>query len=448
MILRLLKTLASVRVTLALILSLSLIFLLGLWVPQRSLVQGDLYVRWRTASPALVSVLEKLGLTDIYTAPLTLTLWVLFFLNLSLVMWQRASVIRNKLASDQSVPEYPAAGYPLKASLELFSVRSVDAATASLERNGYRIFGSPERFHAVKNRFSPLASLLFHLSFYLLLLGGVIGIYTKFTGLVDLAQGEAFNGELERYLASPRIPKLGTIPDARLFIEKVEPEVTAGIPTGIRVIISDPRGTRSIAEVNRPYRTGSTSFVIKDLGVAPLFVLRDQRGRELDGAFVKLNVLGGKQDVFIMGGLELTVRFFPDYVIKDGIEGTRSEEFKDPVFSIHVQQNKHFVARRTIRPGDTAIALNGYRLSLPEMRYWVRFLVVKEQGEGIVYAGFALAVIALIWRLVFYRRELIGNVVEDNGRRVLHLKGQAEFFQALFEDEFEKLKQRVRSENT
>src|SRR6266568_7358831 len=97
MIERLFRYLSSLRFTLLLIISLGTLFLLGIWIPQKSLLQGK-YQLWKAGYPSLVSFLETLHLTEIYTSPLTLALWGFFFVNLALVMWQRVPVVRQKLA--------------------------------------------------------------------------------------------------------------------------------------------------------------------------------------------------------------------------------------------------------------------------------------------------------------------------------------------------------------
>lgn len=437
---RVLKFLGSLRFTLFLILTLSVVFLLGLWIPQKGLIQIDLYLQWKAKAPVIVSVLDALGLTSIYTSPLTLALWLLFFLNLTLVMGKRLRVVKEKLSLPDSTGRAPASfeAYPVRKSVQLASGEGIDAATAVLRESGYCMSRTSEWFFAVKNRLSPAATLLFHLSFFLILLGGMISVYTRFAGDVNLAEGEAFSGELARYNAEPRLPKIGGPPQVRILVEKVEPAIEQRTPLGLKVTLRDGRGERHVTEINRPYKTGDTSFVIKNLGVAPLFILRNGKGAELDGAYVKLNVLKGKEDTFAMGGLQFAVHFFPDYSDGNGVDDSRTDEMKNPAFRLHIQQDRTFLARPLLRPGET-IRFGDYELELREMPLWVRFYVIKEHGLWVIYSGFAVAIIALVWRLMFYRREIIGAVRQENGQALLYLAGRAEFFQLLFEDEFNNL---------
>ncbi|HEY4744542.1 MAG TPA: hypothetical protein VIH45_07775, partial [Desulfuromonadaceae bacterium] len=70
---KLIKYLSSLRFTIVLICLLGLIFAAGLWIPQKRLLK-TFYLEWQKNSPALVAFLDSLGLTTIYTSPITLTL--------------------------------------------------------------------------------------------------------------------------------------------------------------------------------------------------------------------------------------------------------------------------------------------------------------------------------------------------------------------------------------
>lgn len=443
---RIVRWIGSLRLTLVLIVALCSVFLLGLWIPQKGVLKRDLYLQWKSSSPDLVAVLDSLGFTSIYTSPITLLLWALFFMNLTLVMWQRVSGVRKRIVPPDSARPFPLVegSYQHHAVISLDAARDPGDVLRRLRANRYRTYGTAARFAAVKNRLAPVATLFFHLSFFLILAGGAVSFYTRFAATVDLAEGESFTAALDRYNATPRLPRIGTPPSATFTVDRIIPVVEEETPVGLSVRLVGPGEEGHDVEINSPYKVDSTSFVIQNLGVAPLIILTDRVGRELDGAYVKLNVLKGRRDVFSMQGLHFDVDFFPDYVVIDGRESTRSLEVKNPAFLFHIQENDAFVARRIVRPGGS-IEFAAYRLRMPEMRYWVRFYVVKEHGVGIMYAGFGTATAALIWRLLFYRREIIGAIDLEGGQRVLRLAGRAEFYKALFEDEFHKVVSAVRA---
>lgn len=430
----------SLRLTISLIVSLGVIFLLGLWIPQKGVVGYEAYLVWKANSPLLVSIIERTGLMDIYRAPLTLFLWGCFFVNLSMVMWQRIPIVKRRLAIPDPLPS-PGGGFPHKAAIELSFRLSFDELKERLSAKGYRLNGTEGLFYAVRNRLSPLASLLFHLSFFLILLGGVISVYTRFVGQVDLAEGEVFQGEPGRYNASPLLPRFGGYPDVRIAIKKITPLVKDQTPTGLMVMLEDDAGRLRQIDINQPYRRGIVSFVIKDLGLAPLVILKDRSGKELDGAFVKLNVFRGKEDGFKMSGIDFSVRFFPDHEISAGEDRTRSEEFRNPVLLLLARKgDSSTIFRIPCRSGAVA-EIGDITFELAKVSYWVRFTVVSEKGVPLVYCGFLLACSGLLWRLVLYRRELAGSMeIREDGGSTLQLAFRSEFYRSLAEEEFEVLR--------
>ena len=438
---KLVKQLSSLRFTIWLICLLGVMFTVGLWVPQKRLLK-EIYLEWHKSSPGLVAVLDTLGLTSVYTSPLTVTLWGLFFLNLSLVLWQRFPIIKSRITLTEAkiVDPATAAGFSFRESYILPDNLDGDAVMRQLRRRGFTLLGTPSGFYGVRNRLSPIAFGLFHVSFFLILLGGIVSMYTQFSGYIDLAEGETFQGEISRYNKSPKIQMamIGNPPDVSFTLTSVTPQVSGFTPTGISVKMVDKQGKIHEVGINTPYAVNHASFVFNHLGIAPLFVLKDSSGRELDGAYNKLDVLKGGQDRFSLGGFLCSAKFYPDYMLVDGKHGTRTMEFNNPVFFLSVQRDGKKIAEGLI-PRNGALEFSGYRLELQKMPFWVRFYVNKQHGVEIMYAGLALASIGVIWRLLFFRREMVGAVRDNEGQRTLVIAARSEYYKSLAEDEFVKL---------
>jgi len=83
---------------------------------------------------------------------------------------------------------------------------------------------------------------------------------------------------------------------------------------------------------------------------------------------------------------------------------------------------------------------DGRRLHFAELTYWVKFLIVRQYGVGIVYAGIALMTIAISIRFLLYRRDIRG--IADRGN--LHVGGRGDFYEVLFKDEFARIVQSIR----
>lgn len=444
----LLKTLKSLKFTIFLVICLASIFLLGVIIPQKSLLGRDMYLQWKQRSPGLVSFLEAIRFTDIYLSPITVALWALFFLNLIFIMsnripsaWRRCfrEIIPEKIDQIKSSKYY-----------EVIEGVDIKEIKNTIEGNGYKFFYKDNSFLAVKNRFSPLATILFHLSFFLLLIGGVISFYTVFRAEVELAVGETFNGQY----SSMKKPKIGGIPLTTFIVEEIIPTYhKKTVPVNLDVVLQTKNG-RKVIGINKPYKEGPLSFVIKNIDIAPLFIIKDREGNEIDGAYVKLKGLGGKEDHFVMAGYEFKALFYTDYYA--GLKGKSGEaadmpqvlkqfpgmfpqaqqpkEVVYPAFNIAVIKDGRLLTLKTIKLGEY-IEFDHYRLIFSDLTYWVKFYVVKEYGLGIVYTGFTLIIVALILRFLFFRRDIKGII--ENGS--LHIGGRGEFYPEIFEDEFKVL---------
>src|ERR1039457_128529 len=137
---KLYKYLSSLRFTILLICLLGMIFAIGLWVPQQRLLK-TIYLEWQKNSPALVAFLDALGLTTIYTSPLTITLWLLFFLNLSLVLWQRWPIIKSRITLSETriIDPVTAGGYPFRSSYPLPNNLDGEQIIGLLRKNRYTV---------------------------------------------------------------------------------------------------------------------------------------------------------------------------------------------------------------------------------------------------------------------------------------------------------------------
>ncbi|WP_243372293.1 cytochrome c biogenesis protein ResB [Geotalea sp. SG265] len=447
MINKLIKIFGSLRFTVGIVIGLVAVFIVGLIVPQKSMIGLEAFHQWQRHSPELVSFLEALSLTDIYSAPLVLCLWGLFFLNLLVVMSHRIPLIWRRcmdinLPSSQSYLD-------ACQHRSVIAGKGIDAALVVLRQHGYRVFQGDNTFWAVKNRYAPVGTILFHISFLLLLLGGVLTFYTSFRGEAAVATGETFTGEYTKR----KLPKIGSVPATSFTVEKIVPTYfNQEVPVDLKVYISSPKGLQTCG-INRPFHDGELSFVVMDIDVAPLFILKDLSGAELDSAFVKLKVLQGKEDSFKMGGYTFKTLFHTDVLAENSSQSAtsaglpealkragaqqaqvQSRQIVNPAFTIAVYDGDRLLHQELVKPGGE-IVIGNKRLVFADLAYWVRLYAGMEQGLAIVYSGFGLMIIALTMRLLFYRRELWGMVCDEE----LHLAGRSEYFTALFTDEFQKV---------
>lgn len=430
---RLLELVSSVRVTIALLCAVGALLLVGQAVPQKNVLQRELYEAWRRESPSLVALLEALELTDVYRSPLAWAIWALFFLNLGLVMARRVPGTIRRTRLERGIPDPASAAFPIRRALAVGEA-TADEVRRWFATRGFAVQVDGARVRAVKNRHAPLATLAFHLSFFLVAAGAWASAVTRFEGTVELGEGEIFAGEVAQYAGRPSIPRFGAPPRAQFLVEAIEPEVEGHVPTRVRIHVRDERGAAHVFEINAPYRAGGASFVFKGLGVAPLLVVTDATGRERFAGFMRLDVLHGKVDAFQLLGQQFSAELFPDHELDAAGERSRSQEMRNPVLRLTVKAASGRTLSRSMRPGGT-MELGPYVLTFVDWRYWVKLYVRSERGLWLMWLGFGLGAGALAWRLFLYRREYV--VALAPGPDGARLGARAEYFRALFADEAE-----------
>lgn len=447
------RLLRSLRLTVFLIICLASVFLLGVVIPQKDLLGNEKYLVWKNERPRLVSLLESAGLTDVYTSPVTIMIWGLFFLNLILAMMKRIPAIWKR-AVKQHLPHKKEV-LDRGQYYEEIEGKSLSDTLTVFRNNRYHVVSTENSLWAVRNRYAPLATILFHLSFFLVLVGAVLTVYTRFRAEADVAVGETFSGNY-RWVQTP---KIGRSSSTVFRIEEVTPTYYRGnVPLDLKIVLRSGKGVEVIG-INKPYKEGALSFVVQDIDIAALFILRDRSGKDIEGGYVKLIVLGGNEDSFRMGGYEFRTTFYPDIdrqnnaeeagvenipqMLKE-ISGTqevfRQREIINPAFHVAVTKDGTVLAEKTIRKNEPFV-INNYILAFEDLNYWVRFYVGKEHGLPVIYAGFVLITIALVIRFVFYRRDVEGFV--DN--TALCLSAKAEFYPELFREEFDAIVKQIRS---
>ncbi len=453
------KTLKNIRFTTAVMLSLIVIYLLGLFIPQKAqFATAVQYRAWQDES-VLHALLVTLRLTEIYTAPLTMFLLGLFFLNLAVVTIDRVPLVLRRAFLSGGAPKLDPMRIKGSASTVTFGVPApAHAVIVGVDRffrhqrwtlisgalTGTRI--------AVRNRFSSFGFLFFHGSFVLCLVGGLLLAYTRFSCTLGVAEGETFHGRLDQAgTVTKRSLLFQTMPEMSLNVNRIKARYEEGASSDLSIDVDsviDGVARKERIKINEPLTQGAISVVAQNIGLAPLVVVATPAGAVIDTVFAKLDVLNGRGDSFKLGSKNqylVTVRYFPDYVVYNGAETSRSPEPRNPAFHLVITREGAPIFDGTVRLGEEA-EMDGLRISFKELHYWAYFKVIREYGQWPLIAGFALASLGLIMRLIFYQKRILLLIEEQDGQSLVYLQGQAEFFTHSFLDEMTLLAEKLRRE--
>ncbi|MDF1566240.1 MAG: cytochrome c biogenesis protein ResB [Deltaproteobacteria bacterium] len=425
----------SRRFVLGTMVTLTVIYFLGVTVPQQRRIGPAAFEAWREAQPRTVAVLEALGMTDAFRAPLTYFVLTLFFLSLIAVITQRLPGLWRRTRVDQGVGLNPRS-LERRPGVRVLPRKDPDAAVARigarLEAEGYRLHSEAGGLRGVRFRFAPLGFLFFHASFGLLLAGGVTLDQSRFSVTQPVSVGEVFSVKEGPFTEVPRLPRAGieAIPDFAFQVLSITPEATEGYPTDLSaevLVAGELQPTRF--RVNEPLVRGSTSLLIMSVGPTALFVCRTREGTE-DGVYVKLDPLGNQEARFWLKacGLEILARPFAKE--QGGIRNTGAGLMVSSSNTGRIEPNLpegiEVAARRSegeepvrgvLEAGRSVSAPDGsWTLKLEEVRYYGEFQIIDEEGGLFLVLAFCFALLGLCARLVLYRREV---VVVPDGERVL-----------------------------
>lgn len=426
-------------------------YFLGILTPQKREFQTrELYDAWVDKS-AINAALDWLQFTDIYAAPVTVALLVVFFITLAVVTADRVPVLLRRMYHKAPPPEFgPEDVMHSPGAIRLKLIGQPDGAFEGyLKKRWWFVMHSskPGALLAVKNRYSPVGFLLFHLCFIFCLLGGLTIMYTRFTGNLVLTEGQPFAGDMAQFRSINREPKFfKKLPSLGLMVKDVDARFEGNAPVEVSAnmeVFYDGVTSTEQVRVNEPITRGPLSLNLLTVGVSPYFQVRGPSGNTLDAAFVSLYVLGGAEDSFVFDSdpsYKFKVKFHPDYVPGALSQPAASMHIVRPAVELLVEKGGFPVYEGTLEMGQFA-QMGPYSVGFTEVRKWAELQVIREYGGAPLVIGLFLGAVGLLMRLVFYQRTLRAALVRDpeGSVMIIYMDGRSEFFRYTFDEELRML---------
>ena len=468
------RTLRSMRTALILLLLVAVGSVAGSLVPQVANSPARVAGLYRDR-PLLARVYEALGLFDVYGSWWFTLLYVLLLISLASCLLPRSRAL-VRIVGQRAQPLRDLGGMRHFAAGVVADPpdRALERARRVLRRRRYRVSapdGPTGGLAAEKGAAREVGSLLFHWSFFLLLVGVAYGKGTGFTGVATVTEGETWTEAHASYDVPPREGRFfresmhagfqlrvrefdvsyreNGLP--REFVSRVD-VLEGGRPVGAEEIrVNDPLGFRGVKvyqsgygwapliEVRQEGRllaSGPVVFVTDDprdqrvpwRGVVKLPSLRPQVGIELR--------LLPDPEAFVLGAPMLEAR--SPFLAFTAYRGDLRLTAAQSVFSLDrtglVEWQRGGIGR-----GETARLPGGLEISFPELRQYTQFLVKRDRGTGIVLWSAVLLLGALFPALYSSRRRVWVRVEHDPGGSRLEVAGFALQRKAAFEEEFDAL---------
>jgi cytochrome c biogenesis protein len=503
------RILRRMSTALWLLLALAIATIIATFIPQEPVIPSTV-AEWRAGvtgpGEGVAAAFDALSLFDVFGAPWFMGLTALLLISLTGCLVPR---IRGFWRLTRRAPAGGRNLDRLQHTVEVRTDLPPDEALATarrlLRRRRFRVrdLARPDsptgnaQLAAEKGHWREGGSILFHLSFYVLLLGAVIGHSFGFVGQVNVVEGAAF--------ADTRLSYLGAAQPGRWFPDDghrgftvalddftvdyfPDPEAEAiaeaeGRPTGLtpRDFVStvtiredgEPVATEQI-RVNHPIEHDGMKLYQIRFGFAPRIEVANASGAVLytdavqlieEGPFVWTGV--AKVAAFdVENQIALELVLLPDAGFgADGMPMSRTPEARNPRLAAVLwygelgldrnipprefdrESGRRLAQPLILEPGETGEFDDiGLTVSFPELPFWSGFQVSHEPGRELLLAGSALMLAGLLPSLYAYRRRVWVDARADGDGTTLTLAGVALQRKQTFGEAFDSLADDLRSE--
>ncbi|MFL5737849.1 MAG: cytochrome c biogenesis protein ResB [Actinomycetota bacterium] len=472
------RTLRSMRTALILLLFLAAAAIAGSLVPQADVSPLRVESIFRD-HPLRARIYDALGLFHVYGSLWFTLIYSLLLLSLAACLFPRTrALIRNVRAKPQPAHELE--------MMRHYAVRTVVAPPAEvipssrrvLKRRLFRVSVADGAVAADKGLAREAGSLLFHWSFFLVLIGIIYGKGTGFTGQAVVAEGQTWVEAHANYDGNIREGAFfngqhtGIGVHVENFSATFHPD---GIPSDFvtRAQILDPDGNveRTVdIRVNHPvsvdglhiYQFGYGWAPVIDvtqngtpLATGPVVFQQPQAPAGVDQSTIPWNGVVKLPSMHPQVGIEL--QLWPDgrglaSVLAGGSPVSMRDAFH-PVITytayrgnLHAGQLQNIATLDTtdmrkfqqglLRSGVAANLGNGLSVSFPELRQYTVLQVSRDRGLPIMLIAAVLILLGLLPALYTSRRRLWVRAEAGRNGTVLQVAGFALQRKEQFEEEF------------
>jgi len=469
----------SMRTALVLLLALATAAIFGSLFPQQN-ISPQRVQEYAADHPALASLLDRLGMFDVFGAPWFMAIYLALLTALVACLVPRITAYLRLLRARPHPPRPQLDRYRNYASFhtDASPERAVELTSQTLKRHRFRLatHGRGE-LSAEKGFLREAASLLFHVSFLVLLVGLAVGKGFGYRGQTTIVEGETWADARINYDAfSPgRYFSAGDLPPFSLrlddfsnsFYDNLTPKQYTS-----RLVALDAEGRQTQAQkvtVNRPMTVDGVRVFQSDYGYAPVVRVRTASGEMLQDGPVLSNRDPGSEvstgairlpSLKPQVGLQITfftgLRVVPDASGEQQI--VNDPRLVNPVLVVvpfagdlnASQAHSVFTldysglgppGRPLILPvGRSGRLAGGLEVDFPSLRQYTVLTLARDPGVPIMAAAAGLVLVGLIPSLYVTRRRvwLRAAPAAEGGTRV-ELAGLALQGKISFVDEFKDL---------
>ena len=446
------QTLSSIKTGVVLLIVVVIVSAAGTMILQRPMTEPD--EMQRAYSPQVLSILDKLGLTDVFHA-----WWFVGLLTLVSLSIIAASIERFPNAWRYFARPYKYPDDSFRRALPIqkqIPVPDEEAGLVAAERALHGLGFRPERIvsqdhlslFAERNRMSEMAVYIVHASLLLIFFGGIVDALWGWRGNLSLTKGEQSN------IISLQDGTQKVLPFAIRCDSAGQENYSDGTPkkwwSELAVVKDGREIQRQQIVVNDPLVYGGVRFYQSSYG----------SNGKVEKLVLTANTASSREKKEISLALNQTValdpettlqfvEFISDYVVEDGHIYTRSTSVQNPAAHLVLASRKAGTRINVWLPPIDGFAENAqapYQFEAQDLKlgYFTGLQVSHEPGQGAVWSGVILMGIGLT--LVFHvahTRFWAVPVRDARGKLWLWVGGTANRNRNAFEQRFKDLAEKI-----
>ncbi len=316
-----LAAVASVRLTILLLVALGATILAGAWVPQEPAVGWSKVLDW--CGPSNAGILRCCGLTDVFHSLWLVSIIALLTVNLVACSVERTlPKLKAAFQPQGLLTACKIANQPIFRTLELPAAPEVllQQLTKQLKSAGYKVILTDRQLAAERGKISLLAPAVTHIGLLILLLAVSISSLTGFSGFKETSPGGSltFNSSEHSRLWFGKLPTWHVRCDSTRQVNYPTGEPKQWLS---KLTIVDSSGktlrTKEIA-VNNPLSHAGVDIYQSGWGLGELIVNLDSRALSLDlkqvgSTYVALlPIAQGFHLIFALSGQDAPLQIFAD----------------------------------------------------------------------------------------------------------------------------------------
>ncbi|UCH44812.1 MAG: cytochrome c biogenesis protein ResB [Nitrospiraceae bacterium] len=437
------KLLSSRNTGIVLLITISLLLLIGAALPNPSLMPRVEAIKLKFESPLLYQLGEnfnsiKLGKSYIFAFIGLLLITSTTFCSVDRVL-KRMSTRKSAISNQPSFRKSKSLSLPKNAPGVAENISSLIQAkswkTTDWTDNEKRII------LARRGDVGFWGSIFFHAILISLLIGIVVYHVSAFYGAVRISEGQTIKLTKDSLTSISRMPVFGIkLPPLAFtfntFSAQYDDQTATDFTADFNIAdLENDRQWKEIIKINRPFTYSGIDFLMTVQGYSPNFVLY-KNGTPVVDTVVALDFDQDLRDTFDIDdhGLHVVAQFFPDMERNsEGRVSTKSRIPNNPYFGIEVYQQGRQVLRKLIGKGEGG-SFGPYTLEFHDLHHWIRLNLVKETGIGFFFLCAMIGLVGLVIRIVDPEEQMMASIENaDEGCRV-DFYHSARHFEGLLEE--------------